>query len=76
MWFKQDVAISSLNDKPVKIIDQFTYLGSKILLTGNDVYICIGKLWIAIDDLLTIWKPNLADKVKGEFFQSIAISVL
>ena len=30
MCFDQDGAISSLNEKPLKLVDQFVYLGSNI----------------------------------------------
>ena len=43
MCFNQDAAISSLNGKPLKLVDHFTFLGSKISSTKNDVNKCIGK---------------------------------
>ena len=46
------------------------------LIYLNNVNIHIGKAWTAIDQLLTKWKSDLADKIKWEFFQSVAISVL
>ena len=49
--FHQDDTISSLNDKPLKLVDQITYLGSHILSTESNVSICIGKAWTAIDRL-------------------------
>ena len=39
MCFKQDRAISTLNGKPLKLIDLFTYLGSNISSTESDVNI-------------------------------------
>ena len=51
MSFNQDNAISSLNGKPLKLVDQFIYLGSNISSTKSDVNICIGKAWTAIDSL-------------------------
>ena len=35
-----------------------------------DVNINIGKVWIAIDRLTTIWKPDLSDKIEWVFFQA------
>ena len=52
--FNRDSAMSSLNDKPLKLVDQFIYLGSNISSTENDVNICIGRVWTAIDRLTTI----------------------
>ena len=42
MLFNQDGAIL-LNGKPLKLVDQFIYLGSNILSTENNVNICIDK---------------------------------
>ena len=43
----------------VPLVDHFTYLGSNIASTENNVNICIGKTWTTIDRLSTIWKSNL-----------------
>ena len=40
---KQHGAIFTLNDKPLKLVDQFTYLSSNISSTESDVNIRIGK---------------------------------
>ena len=39
MYFKQEEAITALNDKPLELVDQFTYLGSNISSTEKDVNI-------------------------------------
>ena len=39
MCFKQDGVISTLNEKPLKINDQFTYFGSNISSTESSVNI-------------------------------------
>ena len=44
MYFKQDDAIFWLNGKPLKLIDQFKFLGSNISSTQSNVNIHIGKL--------------------------------
>ena len=41
--FKQDGAISTFNDKPLKLVDHFTYLGSNIASIESNVNICIEK---------------------------------
>ena len=46
---KQDSAISTLNNKPLKLVDHFIYFGSNISSTESDVNIRIGKAWNAID---------------------------
>ena len=68
--FKQEEAISTLSSKPLKLVDQFTYLGSNISSTESDVNIH------AIDWLLIIWKSDISDKIKQNFFQPEAVLVL
>ena len=75
MCFKQDRAISTLNSKPLNL-DEFTYLSSNISSTESDVNICIGGVLTAIDKLLIIRKLDFSDKVKRDFFQVVAMSVL
>ena len=55
MCFKQG-AISILNGKPLKLVDQFTYISSNISSTESDVNIHIEKAWINIYDLSIKWK--------------------
>ena len=64
MCFNQDGAISSLNTKPLKLVDQVNYLGSNISSTESNVKVCIGKIGSAIDRLKTVFKSYLSDKVK------------
>ena len=66
--FKQGV-LSNLRDKPLKLVDQFTYLGSNISSTESDVNIDKEKEWIAIDRLSIKWKSGLAEKRKRDFLQ-------
>ena len=73
MHFNLDGDIPSSNGKPLKLVE---YLSSNISSTDSDVYICIGKAWTAIDRLTTIWKSDLSDKIKQNFFQTLSISVL
>ena len=68
--------MSTLNDKLLNWVDQFAYLGSNITSTENDVNIITGKAWTAVDSLSTIWKSDLSDKLKLEFFKVVAMSVL
>ena len=55
------IRISSLNVKPMKLVDQFTHLGSNISTTEHNVNISIGKAWTAIGRLITTWKSDLSD---------------
>ena len=36
----------------------------------------LAKVWTAIDSLLTILKSDLSDKIKQNFFQALAVSIL
>ena len=76
MGFKQKVTIFTLSGKPLKWVDQFTYLGSNISSTESDINICLVKVWSTIDRLLIIWQSNLSDKIKWDFFQAVAVFIL
>ena len=76
MYFKQEGTISILSGKPLKFVGQFTCFGSNISSTKIKVNICIKKAWITIDRLPIIWKSDLFDQIKWDFFQAEAISVL
>ena len=52
MCFNQRDDISTLNGGPLKLVDKFTYLGSSILSTKNDINMRLAKAWTAIDRLL------------------------
>ena len=47
--FKQEGTISTLSGKPLKLVDQFTYLSNNISSTESDINIYLAKAWIAID---------------------------
>ena len=68
--------IFTLDGKRLKVVDNFTYLGSDISSTERDINTRIGKAWTAMDRLSTIWKSDLANKLKRQFFQAVAVSVL
>ena len=36
---------------------------------------CLEKAWITIDWLSIVWKSDLSDKLKQDFFQAVAVSV-
>ena len=57
-------------------MDQFTYLSRNISSTESDVNICREKAWNAVDRLVVIWKSNQAGKIKWDFFQNVAVSIL
>ena len=76
LCFMPDGTISFLYGKLLKLIHQFIYLGSNISFTESVVNICISIARIALDRLSTLWKSNISDKIKWEFFQSVTVSVL
>ena len=58
--FNQRGDISTLNGISLKLVDQFTNLGSSVSST---------EAWAAIDRLSVIWKSDLTDKIKTVFSQ-------
>ena len=68
--------MSTLNGGSLKLVDKFTYLGSSVSSTENDINMRLAKVWTAIDRLLVIWKSDWADKIKHNFFQVAAMSIL
>ena len=76
MCFKREVAISTLIDGPLKLLDKFMYLGSSVSSTESDVNIRRAKAWTAIDRSDSHMIDNLSDKVKWNFFQVIAVSIV
>ena len=70
MCFNQKEDISTLNGGPLKLVDNFNNLGSSIPSTENGISMQLAKAWTAIYRLLMIWKSNLSDKIKHNFFPS------
>ena len=66
MCFNQTGDISTLNGSSLKLVDKFTYLGSSASSTEVDIDTRLA--WTAIDRLSVIWKSDLADKIKRNFF--------
>ena len=59
MCFNHDDIISSLNSKPMKLTDQFLFLGSNISSTESDVNIRVYEAWAPLGKL-----PNLFPKIE------------
>ena len=76
MCFNQKGDISTVNGGFLKLEDKFTYLGSSISSTENDINIQPVKAWTAINRLLIVWKSKLSDEIKGNFFQPVFGSIL
>ena len=54
----------------------FTYLGSSVSSTENDISTQLAKAWTANDRLSVIWKSDQTDKIKRSFFQAVIVSIL
>ena len=74
MVFKRGV-ISTVNGDPWKLVDKFMYLSSSVSSTESDANIQLEKERTAIDRLSIIWKSDLSDKIKGDFFQAVVVSI-
>ena len=68
MCFNQRGDFSTLNGSSLKLVDQFTYLGSSVSSTEADINTRLAKAWTAINSLSVIWKSDLTDKMKCSFF--------
>ena len=60
--------ISRQNGGPLKQVDKFTYIGSSVSSTENDINTWLAKAGTAIDRLSIIWKSYLTEKIKRSFF--------
>ena len=65
-----------MNGNALKLESQFTYLGSNMSSTESVVSLRIDRVLTIRDRLSTILKSDLYDKMKQEFFQAVAASVL
>ena len=76
--FNQDESegMKSLNGEKIKQVEDFKYLGSYIASTEHDVNIRLGKAWDALNELDKIWKSNLPDNLKRNFFRAAVETVL
>ena len=73
--FKQEGAISTSSGMPLKLVDKFTYLGSNTSSTESGVNIHQAKE-STFYRLSLIWKSDQSDKIKHDFFQAVAVSIL
>ena len=70
MCFNQRGDISTLNGSFLKLMYKFTYLGSSVSSTENDINTQLAKARAANDGLSVIWKSDLTDRIKHSFFQT------
>ena len=62
--------ISTLRGGHLKLVDWFTYQGSRVSSPETDINTRLAKAWTAINWLSVIWKSDLTDKIKRTFFPS------
>jgi exonuclease III len=74
--YNQQGVILSKNNKTIKSVNEFVYLGSNIQSTERDIEIRKAKAWAALDSLSTVWKSTLSEKLKKQFFRATVESVL
>ena len=74
--FNQKGDISTLIDGSLKLVNEFTYLGTSVLSTENDISMRLVKVWTAINRLSIIRKSNLSYKIKHNVFQAAVVSIL
>ena len=60
----------------LKLVDNFTNHSSIVSSIESEVNTHHTKVWINIDRLLIIWKSDLSDKIKQNFFQAVAVFTL
>ena len=76
MYFNQAGDISTLEGTSLKLVDEFTYLGSSVSSTEKDIDTRLMKTWTAIDKISVIWKSDLTDKMKRSFLEAAVVSIL
>ena len=76
MCYNQTGDISILDGTSLKLVDKFTYLGSSVSSTEQDIDTQLKKAWTTIERLSIIWKLDLTDKMKRSFFQAAVVSKL
>ena len=77
MTFNQNPSkLTTINKKCIKLTNDFPYLGSWIYSNEKDIDVRIGKAWVALQKLNTIWNSNLSKKLKLAFFHTTVSSVL
>ena len=76
MCYNQRGDISTVNGSSLKLVYNFTYLGSSVSSTEKNINTRLAKAWRAIDWLSVIWKSDLIDKIKWSFFQAIVVLIL
>ena len=76
MCFNQRGNISILDGNTLKLVNKFTYQGSRVSSTETDINTLLTKAWTANNRFSVIWKTDLTNKMKRSFFQAAVVSIL
>ena len=55
---------------PLKLVDKFTYLGSRVSFIESDLNICLAKPLTILDSLPFLWMYDLSDEMRQGFLPS------
>ena len=69
-------AIFTLNIGPLKLVEKLTYFGSSVSSTKCEVNIRVAKAWTAFDRKSFMWKTDLTNKIKLDFFHAVVVLIL
>ena len=64
------------NGNSLKLVDRFTELRSNVSSTENNISTWLVKAWTTTDCLSFLWKLDISDKLKYNFFQVAVVSIL
>ena len=73
---QDDGAIKAVDGNALNQVKDFLCLRSWISFCSKDINVRIGKAWTALLKLNTIWKSNLPDDIKTDFFRETVETVL
>ena len=64
-----------MNGNSLELVKDFKYLGSWVDETTNDMKVRIALAWQALNGMRSIWKSQLSDRLKLNFFTATVESV-
>ena len=71
-----NTCITAASGEELERVDDFVYLGSRIMRTERDFEVRKGKAWGACHQLKTIWKSGMRKDIKIRLFRATVESVL
>ena len=70
------VSLYPKNEKPIKLVQEFKYLGSWVDNSSKDLKTRKAQVWTAARKLDNIWKSNLNREIKTSFFRATVENIL